>query len=116
MSDHERSPASRARRPAGPSDEQAYVPPVPVPPNDDAARRTREVARVHISPEVDSRRRPTVRRVPVTGPRGTVRIALGVPVDVITRDVLPSSLRPAFTPAEIARVRGSDARPARGLA
>ena len=58
-------PEARRRlpRPAPPSDVKAYIPPVELPANQDDARRTQELSRVQISPELDPRRRPTVRRV-----------------------------------------------------
>ena len=58
-------PEARRRlpRPAPESDVKAYIPPVDLPANQDDARRTQELSRVQISPDLDPRRRPTVRRV-----------------------------------------------------
>ena len=53
----------RLPRPAPESDVKAYIAPVDLPANQDDARRTQELSRVQISPDLDPRRRPTVRRV-----------------------------------------------------
>lgn len=66
-------PRRRQDREAGPSDKQVYVPPVTLPPNRE--HQAMDLQKIQVAPSllkgIDERNRPTMRRIPVQGLRGT---------------------------------------------